>query len=138
MQLGLCKTYQRCLSCSYKGHLSLKNLNTFGSETLSKSIINRKLIYLFEFSYSNRLYYVVEGRNVHICFEEFETLIWLFSWGWGTKLGIHDRNEVVRVHYTVIVLFEVRKICFFNWEILETTFSAIYCPERASSNVQPR
>ena len=42
-------------------------------ETLPKSIINTKLIYLFEFSYSNELY-LVEGRNVHICFEEFVTL----------------------------------------------------------------
>ena len=55
-------------SFMHKGHLSSKNLNTFGSETLSKSIINRKLIYLFEFSYSNKLYYLVEGRNVHITF----------------------------------------------------------------------
>ena len=72
--LGLCKTYQRRLSCSYEGHLSSKNLSTFGSETLSESIINRKLIYLFEFSYSNGLYYLVEGRNVHICFAEIVTL----------------------------------------------------------------
>ena len=43
-------------------------------ETLPKSIINTKLTYLFEFSYSNELYYLVEGRNVHICFEESVTL----------------------------------------------------------------
>ena len=61
-------------SLMYKGHLSWKNLNRFGSDTLSKSIINRKLIYLFEFGDSNGLYYLVEGRNLHICFEEFLTL----------------------------------------------------------------
>ena len=79
----------------YIGHLSSKNLNAFGSERLSKSIINRKLIYLFEFSYSNGLYYIVEGRNVHICFEEFVTLLWIFYWGWGTKLNMYNRNETI-------------------------------------------
>ena len=138
MGLGLCKTYQRRLSCSYEGHLSSKNLSTFGSETLSESIINRKLIYLFEFSYFNGLYYLVEGRNVHICFAEIVTLFWLFYWGCGTKLSMHNRNEAAYAHYTVIVLTEVTKICFFNKEILETTFSAIGSPERDSSNVQPR
>ena len=65
-------------SFMYKGLLSSKNLNTFGRETWSKSIISRRLIYLFEFSYSNGRYYLVKGRNVHICFEEFITLFWLF------------------------------------------------------------
>ena len=82
----------------YKGHLSSKNLNTFGSETLPKSIINRKLICLFEFSYSNGLYYLVEGRNVHICFEEFVynfVLTFFIEGGVATKLSMHNGNEAV-------------------------------------------
>ena len=43
------------------------------------------------------------------------------------------------MHYPVIFLIEVTKICFFNREILKTTFaSAIDSPERDLSNVQPR
>ena len=43
------------------------------------------------------------------------------------------------MHYPVIFLIEVTKICLFNREILKTTFaSAIDSPERDLSNVQPR
>ena len=43
------------------------------------------------------------------------------------------------MHYPVIFLIEVTKICFFNREILKTLFaSAIDSPERNLSNVQPR
>ena len=39
---------------------------------------------------------------------------------------MHNRNEAVK-HITkyIVVLIEVTKICFYNREILETTFSAI-------------
>ena len=47
------------------------------------------------------------------------------------------------MHYTVIVLIEVIKVCFFDREILgmlilETTFSATDSPERDLSSIQLR
>ena len=56
---------------------------------------------------------------------------------------MHNRNEAVYVHYTVVVLIQVTKICLFNREILdvlilETTFSAIDSPDLCQiSNSMP-
>ena len=47
---------------------------------------------------------------------------------------MHNRNEAVYMHYTVVALIQVTKICLFNREILdvlilETTFSAMDSPD---------